>query len=76
MWFFGHFGLFKETHPGLSSYSQTSLVQALLPGQSFMAHNTNDDASTLLQLLEKKSQLNEARVNNSAFRAHIVVTFN
>lgn len=65
MWFFGHFGLFKETHPGLSSYSQTSLVQAFLPGQSFMAHN--DDASTLLQLIEKKSQLKEARVKQFSF---------
>lgn len=59
--------LFKETHPGLSSYTQTSLVQALLPGQSFMAHNANDDASTLLQLIEKKSQLNEARVKQFSF---------
>lgn len=67
MWFLDTLDLFKETHPGLSSYSQTSLVQALLPGQSFMAHNANDDASTLLQLIEKKSQLNEARVKQFSF---------
>lgn len=32
-----------------------------------MAHNANDDASTLLQLIEKKSQLNEARVKQFSF---------
>lgn len=57
----------KKLIQGFSSYSQTSLVQALLPGQNFMAHNANDDASTLLQLIEKKSQLNEARVKQFSF---------